>query len=75
VARPLYPAVRDLRLALEIGVIHRLAEDLNAKLRRRDPLSEKVHHSRIAALTIALAGAGGVVAGRLWSRSRRAAGA
>lgn len=75
VARPLYPAVRDLRLALEIGVIHRLAEDLNDKLLHRDPLSEKVHHSRIAALGIALMGAAGVLAGRLSPRSRRPAGA
>jgi squalene synthase HpnC len=74
-ARPLHPAVRDLRLALEIGVIQTLAEDLNGKLLRRDPLSEKVHHSRIGALGIALTGAVGALAGRLSPRSQRPAGA
>ena len=65
VARPLNPAVQDLRLALEIGVIQTLAEDLNARLLRRDPLSEKVHHSRIEAAGIAAKGALGALAARL----------
>ena len=40
------------RLALEVDLIQTLAEDLNAKLIRRDPLSQTVHHSKpaIAAL-------------------------
>jgi squalene synthase HpnC len=38
--------IRDTRLALEVDLIQTLAEDLNAKLMRRDPLSESVHHSR-----------------------------
>ncbi len=67
-ARPLNPVVRDTRLALEIGVIQTLAEDLTGKLLRRDPLSEKVHHSRIEALGIALKGAAGVLAKRVSSR-------
>jgi squalene synthase HpnC len=39
--------LRDPRLALEVDLIQTLAEDLNAMLRRRDPLSEKVHHSKM----------------------------
>ena len=46
--------IRDGRLALEVDLIQTLAEDLNAMLTRRDPLSEKVHHSKsdIAALFV-----------------------
>jgi len=44
--------LRGARLALEVDLIQTLAEDLNAKLIRRDPLSQTVHHSKpaIAAL-------------------------
>src|SRR5580704_10930140 len=40
------------RLALEVDLIQTLADDLNALLGSRDPLSENVHHSktRVAAL-------------------------
>src|SRR5665213_1669124 len=44
-ARPFARAIRDTRLALEVDLIQTLAEDLNTKLMRRDPLSEPVHHS------------------------------
>ena len=40
--------IRDTRLALEVDLIQTLAEDLNAMLMRRDPLSEPVHHSKLA---------------------------
>ncbi len=48
-------AVRDSRLALEVDLIQTLAEDLNSLLARRDPLSQKVHHSKadIAGLFLA----------------------
>jgi hydroxysqualene synthase len=39
--------IRDARLALEVAAIQRLAEDLNGKLLRRDPLCERVHHRKI----------------------------
>jgi squalene synthase HpnC len=45
-ARPFARRIRDGRLALEVDLIQTLAEDLNAKLMRRDPLSEPVHHSK-----------------------------
>jgi squalene synthase HpnC len=65
-ARRLAPAVRDIRLALEIGVIQRLAESLNRRLLRRDPLSQRVHHRPIEALGVALLGAGAVAGQRFW---------
>jgi squalene synthase HpnC len=44
-------SIRDTRLALEVDLIQTLAEDLNAKLMRRDPLShlksQAVHHSKL----------------------------
>ncbi len=65
-ARPLRAMTRDLRLALEIGVIHSLAEDLVQRLKHRDPLSQRVHHRKHEALGFALSGAVGVLAGRLF---------
>jgi squalene synthase HpnC len=64
-ARPLAGAVRDTRLALEIGVISRLAAGLNGRLARRDPLRERVHHNKAETLVLALLGAGGVIGSRL----------
>ncbi|WP_277968742.1 squalene synthase HpnC [Sphingomonas echinoides] len=36
--------IHDRRLAAEVAIIHRLAVSLNARLKRRDPLSQRVHH-------------------------------
>jgi squalene synthase HpnC len=46
--------VQDTRLALEVDLIQTLAEDLNAKLTRRDPLSQTVHHSKTAVAALFL---------------------
>jgi squalene synthase HpnC len=46
-SRPFARQIRDSRLALEVDLIQTLAEDLNAMLKSRDPLSEKVHHSKM----------------------------
>ena len=70
-SRALEPSVRDTRLAVEIGVIQTLAESLNRRLLRRDPLSERVHHSKVEALSIAVGGALATFAGRLWPRRPR----
>jgi phytoene/squalene synthetase len=48
--------VRDRRLRLEVAVIQSLAEALNGKLGRRDPLSERVHASKPEALALAARG-------------------
>ncbi|MET0270505.1 MAG: squalene synthase HpnC [Sphingomonas sp.] len=53
--------VRDRRLAAEVAIIHRLAGDLNDRLKRRDPLSERVHHRPWEALRLA----GGALIGRI----------
>jgi squalene synthase HpnC len=46
-ARPFAGRIRDARLAFEVTVIQRLAEDLAAMLTRRDPLSQRVHHTKL----------------------------
>ena len=57
--------IHDRRLAIEVAVIHRLAVSLNARLKVRDPLSQRVHHRKIEALGIAgLAAAAQLVKGR-----------
>jgi squalene synthase HpnC len=63
-SRRLAGLTRDARLALEIGVIHRLARDLARRLQTRDPLSQRVHHRRPEALALAALGAAGAVAAR-----------
>jgi squalene synthase HpnC len=70
-ARRLSPTVRDTRLALEIGVIQTLAESLNHRLMRRDPLADRVHHTRDAAVGVAVWGAITTLVWRLGSRQRR----
>ena len=56
-SRPFAAMIGDGRLRLEVAVIQRLAEDLNRRLRLRDPLSERVHHSKPEAAALALAAA------------------
>lgn len=48
-SRPFAKHIRSRRLALEVAVIQRLAEDLTQRLITRDPLSEPVHHSKLGA--------------------------
>ena len=49
--------IGDMRLRLEVAVIQRLAQDLNHRLSVRDPLSERVHHSKAEAAALALTAA------------------
>jgi hypothetical protein len=49
-------------------VIQRLAESLDDRLLRRDPLSERVHHHAPEALGVALAAAGAAFGARLTGR-------
>jgi hypothetical protein len=63
--------VRDTRLALEIGVIQTLAMSLNRRLMRRDPLADRVHHTRDAAIGVAAWGAISALVWRLGSRQGR----
>lgn len=45
--------IRDRRLGVEVAIIHRLATSLNARLKVRDPLSQRVHHRKFEALGLA----------------------
>jgi hydroxysqualene synthase len=71
-AKPFAGQIRDYRLALEVGVIQRLAEDLNRRLLERDPLSERVHHRKSEAVGIALSAAAHFFGRRLWRKPARA---
>ncbi len=69
--------IRDTRLALEVDLIQTLAEDLNAKLMRRDPLShlksQAVHHSKFDAARLFLGRLPGFALMRLGGLRRGAA--
>ena len=52
-ARPFAAGIRARGLALEVAAIQRLAESLAHRLLSRDPLSERVHHSKPEALGLA----------------------
>jgi len=45
--------IRDRRLGMEVAIIQRLAEDLTRRVTRRDPLRDKVHHSKFEMARIA----------------------
>jgi squalene synthase HpnC len=57
--------IRDARLALDVSVIQTLAENLIAKLVMRDPLSQRVHHSKIEAAALLAPSLGRFVHSRL----------
>lgn len=67
---PLPDRIADMRLALEIAAIQRLAEILANGLRHRDPLSERVHLGRPGFALAALAGAGACLVRRMLRRPR-----
>jgi squalene synthase HpnC len=69
-ARPFASQIRNHRLSLEVSVIQTLAEDLNARLFTRDPLSERVHHDRFEMPGLLLRSVGHFVSARL--RPKRA---
>ena len=70
-SRPFAERIADRRLALEVGVIQALAENLALRLTRRDPLSQRVHHHAVEAFALALRGALGVT-GKRFGRIFRA---
>jgi phytoene/squalene synthetase len=53
-ASPFANQIRDARLALEVAVIQRLADDLVRRLMQRDPLRERVHHRKSDLLPLLL---------------------
>jgi len=62
--------IRDSRLAAEVAIIQALAEDLNLRLMERDPLSERMHHSKAEMLGIALRAASRFAVGRARIKSQ-----
>jgi squalene synthase HpnC len=73
VSRPFASQIRDLRLAVEVGVIQRMAESLLKRLFERDPLSQDVHHSRLEMAGVGLAGIGRTLRERVGARQARRA--
>jgi squalene synthase HpnC len=71
-AQSLAMLVRDLRLGLEISVIHRLARSLVGRIARRDPLTDRVH---LGTMGFAGLGAIGMIDGALRRLSRSVASA
>ncbi|MBS0409819.1 MAG: squalene synthase HpnC [Proteobacteria bacterium] len=61
---PLPGAIKDFRLRLEVGVIHSVAQSLTQRLMTADPLSEKVHHSKVEMAFAALRGVGRALSGK-----------
>ncbi len=72
-SRPFASRIADDRLALEVGVIQRLAEHLAGRLRLRDPLSQRVHHRPHETARLALFAAASLLAVRYRTRAARAA--
>ena len=60
--------IRDPRLALEVGLIQRFAEDLNIRLFSADPLCDRVHHKKSELVPLAVSAFGRFVANRIARR-------
>jgi hydroxysqualene synthase len=71
-AAPFSTMIDDLRLALEVAVIHKLAVNLVGRLMQRDPLSERVHHNKAEAAGLALVAAMAALPRRAVRRTARA---
>jgi squalene synthase HpnC len=52
-SQPFAGQIKDRRLALEVSMIQTFAEDLDKRLMRRDPLSERVHHRKLELMPLA----------------------
>jgi squalene synthase HpnC len=63
-SRPFAGQIKDRRLAYEVALIQRLAEDLTARLIAHDPLSQRVHHRPIEMAALAILAAGDRIGGR-----------
>ena len=63
-AAPFAGAIADRRLGIEVAIIQRLAVSLAGRLRRRDPLHDRVHHSKPEAAALAAAAALATLVGR-----------
>jgi phytoene/squalene synthetase len=64
-AAPFSAQIADLRLAVEVAAIHRLARRLTGLLLTRDPLSERVRLGKAGAALAATVGIGGALLQRI----------
>jgi squalene synthase HpnC len=55
-SKPFAASIVDTRLSLEVAIIQAYAERLTAMLRKRDPLSERVHLGKAGTLGLGLVG-------------------
>jgi hydroxysqualene synthase len=62
--------IEDMRLAMEVGAIQKLAETLNERLRVADPLSEKVHAGKAQFALTGAVGAASVFVRRILNPAR-----
>jgi squalene synthase HpnC len=77
-SKSLAPDVKDFRLGIEISVIQAFADRIVSMLKVRDPLSERVHLSKLELLALSMGGIAGEIARRATGRrpmSKTAAGA
>ena len=77
-SKSLAPEVRDSRLGIEISVIQAFADKIVSMLKVRDPLSERVHLSKLELLLLSMGAIAGEIARRATGRrpvSKTAAGA
>ena len=68
ISRPFAGKIRDGRLALEVGVIQALAEDLCRVLLKRDPLSQEMHHDKARMALLGLSAMARTALGRMGAR-------
>lgn len=61
---PFARGIRDRRLGTEVAIIQRLAEDLTRRVKKRDPLAERVHHTKFEAARLAAGATIGYLMGR-----------
>ena len=62
-------AIKDKRLALEVALIQRFAEDLNIRLFSADPLCDRVHHKKSELIPLAISAFGRFVGSRFARKS------
>jgi squalene synthase HpnC len=74
ISRPFAGRIRNGRLALEVGVIQALAEDLCKGLLVRDPLSQTVHHDKAKMAGIALSAMAKTTLARMGKKPKAANG-
>jgi squalene synthase HpnC len=62
-------AIKDPRLAFEVALIQRFAEDLNIRLFSADPLCDRVHHRKSELIPLAVSAFGRFVGSRFARKS------